>query len=167
MYRGRVRWAFPWRVVADDGELVVLHLAPGAEGVSMGRDENGRYIDRWITDEAPRPYTWHTQHVLSVTRRGEAHSRWLLWSEEWEFRGWYVQLQAPLVEHDGAIETTDHALDIVVRPDGHWYWKDEDDFAEARALGAFSDEEAAAIRAEGERVIAERPWPTGWEDWRP
>jgi hypothetical protein len=23
------------------------------------------------------------------------------------------------------------------------------------------------VRAEGERVIAERPWPTGWEDWRP
>jgi hypothetical protein len=24
-----------------------------------------------------------------------------------------------------------------------------------------------AVRAEGERVIAEAPWPTGWEEWRP
>jgi hypothetical protein len=26
---------------------------------------------------------------------------------------------------------------------------------------------AAKVRAEGERVIASEPWPTGWEDWRP
>jgi len=26
---------------------------------------------------------------------------------------------------------------------------------------------AAEIRAEGARVIAERPWPAGWEGWRP
>jgi hypothetical protein len=26
---------------------------------------------------------------------------------------------------------------------------------------------AARVREEGERVVAERPWPTGWEDWRP
>lgn len=47
-----------------------------------------------------------------------------------------------------------------------WAWKDEDDFAEAQALGIL-DPAAAAIRAEGETVIAERPWPTGWEEWRP
>jgi hypothetical protein len=33
-------------------------------------------------------------------------------------------------------------------------------------LGFFSTEQAAAFRAEGERVIAEWPFPTGWEDWR-
>ena len=27
--------------------------------------------------------------------------------------------------------------------------------------------DAAAFRAEGERVLAEWPFPTGWEDWRP
>jgi len=40
-------------------------------------------------------------------------------------------------------------------------------FAEAVRLGAFTAEQAAAVRAEGERVIAARPWPTGWETWRP
>ena len=167
MFRGRVRWGFPWRVVADDGETIVLHLAPGAEGVSMGRDSDGRYVDRWIADDPARPHTWHTRNVVSVTRRGAAHSIWLLYDEGWEFEAWYVQLQSPLVERDGALETTDHALDIVVAPDGTWEWKDEDDFAEARALGAFDDEEAAAIRAEGERVLGAKPWPTGWEEWRP
>jgi hypothetical protein len=56
---------------------------------------------------------------------------------------------------------------VIVEPDGTWRWKDEDDFAEAQALGIFTAEEAAAVWAEGEHVIAARPWPTGWEDWRP
>jgi hypothetical protein len=50
---------------------------------------------------------------------------------------------------------------------GTWHWEDEDDFAEAQALGVFTPAEAAAVRAEGERVIAARPWPTGLESWRP
>lgn len=33
--------------------------------------------------------------------------------------------------------------------------------------GQFSPEQAEAFRAEGERVIAEWPFPTGWEEWRP
>jgi len=37
----------------------------------------------------------------------------------------------------------------------------------AVTVGRLSKDEAAALRAEGERVIAERPWPTGWENWRP
>jgi len=64
-------------------------------------------------------------------------------------------------------DTTDWALDIVVEPDGAWHWKDEDEFAEAIELGVFDMAAADAVRAEGERVVAERPWPTGWEDWRP
>jgi hypothetical protein len=34
-------------------------------------------------------------------------------------------------------------------------------------LGIWTQTEADQIRAEGERVIAEAPWPTGWEEWRP
>ncbi|HSP74054.1 MAG TPA: hypothetical protein VLN26_16905 [Gaiellaceae bacterium] len=39
--------------------------------------------------------------------------------------------------------------------------------APLRALGVFDDAAAAEVRAEGERVIAAWPFPTGWEDWRP
>jgi hypothetical protein len=44
---------------------------------------------------------------------------------------------------------------------------EEDELEEAVQLGIWTDTEAVEIRAEGERVIAEHPWPTGWEDWRP
>ena len=167
MYRGRVRWAFPHRVVADDGDRFALYLAPGTEGVLMGRDADGRYLERWMSDEPARGHVWQRHHVLSLTRLGEAHSLWHFWDEGWNFLCWYVQLQAPMLEAAHGLDTMDHALDVVIDPDGTSHWKDEDDFAEAQALGVFSREEAEAVRAEGERVIAARPWPSGWEEWRP
>ncbi len=153
-----------------DEELVaklVLYIAPGADGVWMGRDAQGRYLDRWVGDDPPIPGVWREHHVLSVTRRSDAHSMWLMWSEAWEFRCWYVQLQSPIVRTPTGIETMDHALDMIIEPDGTWHWKDEDDFAVAQDLGVFTPVEAAKVRAEGERVIADRLWLTGWEHWRP
>ena len=64
-------------------------------------------------------------------------------------------------------DTEDHILDIWVERDGTWRWKDEDELEVALETGFVTPEEAAAIRAEGERVVAEWPFPTGWEDWEP
>jgi hypothetical protein len=72
-----------------------------------------------------------------------------------------------MIRKPHAIETTDHALGVVIGPDETWHWKDEDDRAEAQQLGVFTPGEAAAVRQEGERVIAGRLWITGWETWRP
>jgi predicted RNA-binding protein associated with RNAse of E/G family len=99
---------------------------------------------------------------------GASHSIGVFWDDETDdFRGWYVQLGDPLRPSRFGFDTMDHALDVWIRPDGSWEWKDEDDFAEAQELGVFTPEQAAAIRAEGERVLAARPWPTGWEEWGP
>ena len=167
VYSGRVRWALPWRVIADEPRQLVLYVEPGVAGVSLGRDADGRYMDRWVSDDPPTPVVWHEHHVLAVTRPQDAHSIWLMWTPTWQFKCWYVQLQSPVVRRPNAIETMDHALDVVIEPDGQWHWKDEDDFAEAQRLGVFTPGEAAAVRREGERVIAERLWITGWEHWRP
>ena len=108
-----------------------------------------------MSDEPPRPHVWQRHHILSLTRRGDAHSLWHFWDEEWNFVCWYVQLHTPVVETKGGFELTDQALDVLVNPDGSWRWKDEDELAEARALGIFTPEEGAAVK----------PWPTGWEGW--
>jgi hypothetical protein len=133
----------------------------------MDRDPDGRYLERWARGDAPRPHVWNTHHILWLARRGEAHMLGLYWDEQWRFRGWYVNLQAPLERTPLGFDTTDRALDVWVEPDGAWVWKDESDLAEAIALGVLTEAEAESVRAEGERVIAERPWPTGWEGWRP
>jgi hypothetical protein len=86
-----------------------------------------------------------------------------------EFAGYYINLQAPLRRTPIGYDSFDHVLDIVVAPDRSWRWKDEDEFEEAIQLGLLTPNEAADIRAEGERVIADLPslLPTGWENWRP
>ena len=86
----------------------------------------------------------------------QAHTTEVSWDLDWRHLGWYVNLQAPLVVDGSRFDTMDWALDIVVEPDWEWSWKDEHHLAEADA-----------VRAEGERVVAACPWPTGWEDWRP
>ena len=88
------------------------------------------------------------------------------------FRGWYVNLEQPFVRRNGAVDTSDWILDLWVHPDGTWSWKDEHEVPVAVAAGTISADEAAAARAEGERVIelVERwasPFSDGWEHWRP
>jgi hypothetical protein len=46
-------------------------------------------------------------------------------------------------------------------------WKDEEELHARVSRGRFTEQEVAAIRSEGERVPAERPSPTGREDWQP
>jgi uncharacterized protein len=138
---------------------------------TVGRRPDFRLIDylqqfrtgEWTYVE----HTWRDFHRLRITQWKRAHSLSLLWDAGWNFRSWYVDLQEPLRRTQLGFDTRDQALDVVVEPDGSWQWKDEDHLAELTRLGAFTSAEAAAIHAEGERVIDERPWPTGWEDWRP
>jgi predicted RNA-binding protein associated with RNAse of E/G family len=113
----------------------------------------------------PAPKRLSRTRALGVADR--AHSLSVLWDAEWNFRSWYVDLQEPLRRTRLGFDTRDQALDVVVEPDGTWHWKDEDHLAELTRLGAFTAAESAAIRAEGQRVIDARPWPTGWEEWRP
>jgi uncharacterized protein len=168
IFRDRVRWTFPHTFVGDrDGTLALL-LRPGTAGKHTPRDETGSYMADWGSSVPPHDHVWFGERVLWLARRGEAHMLGLFWNDEMhEFNGWYVQLTTPLRESRFGWDTCDRALDVWVEPDGRWEWKDEDDLTEAVTLGYFTADEAAAIRREGERVIAAKPWPTGWEDWRP
>lgn len=168
IYRGHVRWCWPHHYVGQWEGREGLYCQPGSRGKLMKRVAGKGYLDYWVTDAPAFDYVWERSHVLRFMREGDSHTVELFWDVEWSFLGWYVNLQAPLVIRGDRFDTTDWALDVVVEPDGTWSWKDEDDFERAIELGVFVDAAGAAtVRAEGERVIAERPWPTGWEDWRP
>lgn len=167
VYRARARWGLPQLLVEETADHVVLFSPIG----TVGRRPDFSLIDylqqyrsgEWTFVE----HTWREFNRLRITRWGRAHSISVLWDADWNFRSWYVDLQEPLRRTRLGFDTRDQALDVVVEPDGRWQWKDENHLAELTGLGAFTPEESAAIRAEGDRVIAERPWPTGWEDWRP
>jgi hypothetical protein len=107
-------------------------------------------------------------HCLRTTRFGAAHSVDHYWdAATGEFLCWYVNLQEPLRPSPVGFDTRDQALDVVIEPDGTWSWKDEDHLAAAVERKHFMPREAAAVRAEAERVIEAWPFPTGWEAWRP
>jgi len=163
---GKIRHASPHYVVHEDRDLVVLWLPVGTHmkrPVSAGRPIRGQADRDWELYD----HVWHSIGDLALMRWGPAHSLHLHWGESGEFGGWYVNIQEPLRRVPLGFETDDLILDICIDPDGSWSWKDEDELEQAVALGRFTDDEARAIRAEGERVLAEKPWPTGWEEWRP
>jgi len=167
VFRGILTWAVPHRLVFRNDAVVALYVAPGTPAKITGRDGDGRYLDRWGNGELG-DHVWQWHGVLRLSRLNEAHSVDLYWDgSERAFLGWYVNLQEPLVEDALGFHTRDNVLDLWVEPDGSWQWKDEDELVEAVERGYFTPAEASAIRAEGERVLADPPWPTDWEDWRP
>jgi uncharacterized protein DUF402 len=155
VWRDEIFLAFSVRVVQDAPDLLVTWLAPGTP-----------YKRPAVRDQLPfhqplvdRP--WTPPGTLQLTRPGAAHSIWIF------DHGWYVNLQEPLRRTSLGFDTCDQLLDLVRSREGGWRRKDEDDLAESVRRGFLSNDEAAAIRAEGERVIAADPFPTGWEDWEP
>jgi hypothetical protein len=158
---GHVRFAMPHIIVEQTAEHVVLWLPPGARGkIFAGRPLHElESLDE--ADWSLRDKAWDGSGVLKVHRFGTHHS-------VWHFEdGWYVNLEEPWRESRLGWDTRDLALDLVVSRDGSWRWKDEDHLAAAVERGWIARDQAILVREEGERVSAARPWPTGWEDWRP
>jgi hypothetical protein len=89
---------------------------------------------------------------------------YVFWHPHWEVEHWYVNFERPLERTELGVDTFDWKLDLIVHPDGSYRWKDEDELEQAAALGLLDADE---VRAEAADVLAEWPFPTGWEDWRP
>ena len=88
------------------------------------------------------------------------------------FRGWYVNVQTPFRRMPYGVDITDLTLDIIVRPDYSWYWKDVDEIERAVQVGACSEEMAASIWRAGEDAAAmiearQSPFDDEWINWRP
>ena len=102
-----------------------------------------------------RPSTWRDGGVLILTPPGAFHSVCWFFTSSGSFHGWYVNLEAPRGRWASGYDVQDHALDLWVWPDYRWEWKDEDEFAERTGHPLFwPHDQAPAIRAEGERMIA-------------
>jgi hypothetical protein len=170
----------PCRVVRDDERGLVLWLAPGtpvlrtvlADGRDVRDVPMSQRFDYYRHGRATRLDTWHGQGVLGIVRPDVPWAVWLFWTEEWDFRGWYVNLEAVEERGDRSSVTEDHLLDLIVTPDRTITWKDEDELAAAVAGRRFTAEQADQIRADARAAEAVvRAWGSpfcdGWESWRP
>jgi Protein of unknown function (DUF402) len=164
IWKGRVWKARPWIVVHDRPEQLAFFIPTGTptkvpEGSGIPRNS-------WTLTDGTFKHD-----ALRLTAPGLAHSVLLFWRGG-TFRSWYVNLESPLRRSAVGFDYLDQELDIVVEPDRSWHFIDEDEFEEAQRLGVIGPDEAAAVRAEADRVIGrierwEPPFCDGWEDWRP
>lgn len=169
----------PVRIVEHDPNRTILFLMAGsplkaratATGERISRelplDERERRIASLADDE------WTGNHALMIHEPHRLGAVWLFWREtDWQFEGYYVNLQAPLEASVAGFDTADYLLDIVVGPDLTWAWKDEDEFEEALETGLIPPVLLHAVKADGRRFAREiegRRWPFGHDvdQWRP
>ncbi len=108
-----------------------------------------------------------------MTIPGAKYSVLIFWDlPDMRQSSWYINLEDPLRHTAFGFDFLDQFLDVIVKPDlSCWRWKDGDELQEAITLGLISVERAAAMRKEGEKVVAylqsgKSPF-NGWENWRP
>ena len=160
-------WAWlevPVVVVRDEPDLLVTYLPEGAP---------------FTFPPGPEPHPWSTRRaweghgVLMLQRPGEAHAVWVFWHGPYrEFSGWYLNLQEPFRRTAHGYDTQDLELDLILHADGRIEWKDVELLEQRVEEGRFTQDQAHAIRAEGQRVHAElssgrRWWDAYWALWEP
>ena len=158
---GRVWRANVCRLVEERNGLLVL-WSPRGIARRLPLDDAGDEIRipraEWRLGE--RPTVWDS---LGLFRPGERHSLWHYWVDG-RFTHWYVNFERHLGRSPVGWDYVDDKLDLVVEPTGEWRLKDEGELEQAHAAGLL---DAAAVRAEAQRLLADPPWPTGWEEWHP
>ncbi|GAA2127922.1 cytidylyl-2-hydroxypropylphosphonate hydrolase [Streptomyces synnematoformans] len=167
----------PVTVVRDDTETLAVWVAPDtecvrpvlADGTELHREP---LVTRYTKPHRPHRTRWFGAGVLKLARPGEPWSVWLFWENDWNFKCFYVNLEAPRVRWSGGVDSEDHYLDLVVHADRSWEWRDEDEFAAAQRAGLMSAPRAAAVREAGRRAVDAvqawgPPFSGGWERWRP
>jgi hypothetical protein len=148
-----------------------FYLAPGSRWLNDPRDHGEvRFLDgSWELEPKVRD-----RPVLSFAFPETPYAVLLTWSVDWDFEGYYVNIQSPLrIADDEALEYTDWFLDARIPPARDTYaWKDDDELEEAVAAGLLSGAEALDVRWAGERAIEqvllhEPPFDEDWSAWRP
>jgi len=173
---GTVAQAIPARVIENSERVLAFHIADDTtiKSVPDIAPEDRVAALNSLAPAAERPRLdrpWHND-TIRLHFRGEPFSIWLLFGSDWKFNWWYGNLEAPFVDTPIGIDTRDHALDVAARPDGRWWWKDEEEFLRRLELGIDSVEHHARVWDAGHEVIrrlesSEYPFNADWERWRP
>ncbi len=133
----KVAGVFPMHVVRHDETGLMLF---GAEGdhfwypsMPDGRMMREVPLAEWVATD--KPFTLAVRHHSLLSW----HPPGVDWSVRFFFQGgsftsWYVNLEVPIVLWRDEVlaggDTIDWDLDVVVKPDRSWRWKDEEEFAQ-------------------------------------
>lgn len=168
-----VQTVWPWTVVRDEPDLIVLYLPVGTIGKQRTGDRGGprdRMMVRWDGGYRDRP--WHSVNVIRLYREEDDFSLWLARDGATGDVAWrYINLEDPWRRTSIGFDSCDRWLDLGAWPGEDWQWKDEDEIEWLVANGRLGQDVAAAIRASGERALAlvrggERGIARKWSTWR-
>lgn len=176
--QGRLAFMKLTTVIADDEDGLRLWLAEGSPYWRImapdGRTEHDATIEELGSDAELKRLTWSGTELMIWIPPGD--SRYSVWwffdAATGEFDHWYANLEAPVRRFPRGLDSEDHALDIRAYPGGKWQWKDEGELAARTGQpGYWTAEQAAAVRAEGERLAVlieagEFPFDGTWCDVR-
>ena len=182
----------PMRVVRDDERGLVAWLAPGTPQLTKRYADGSGLRDvplaeRFVRDpqRVQARARWLGAGILRIAPAGKPWSVWLFWDvpdgvdpadaaghDQWDFVGWYLNLETAHHRSGHDTFTGDHVLDLWIEADGSVNVKDADELEAAEQVGRLDAEQVAAIRRNadhGRASFAAREWPFDeeWTQWRP
>lgn len=189
VYRGKVRSAWPMRVISDDGSTLALACWAGTEltsesgnaaawrnGDRQGSAHVQSVVDQSMAELLAGEWTLGTSVLGEVTLLGfQLPDVWfsvlLFFGKDGAFSKWYVNFEHPYDRTEVGVDTWDLTIDLIFDPDGTHHWKDVEEYAQARHLGLITDAEHAEIeQAKGQAFAMfdrrEGPFDERWLTWR-
>jgi len=170
-------------VVKDGPKQTVLLLMPGAECAfpegywrwkkNRDRSNGTRWQEARSERLQLRKFAWQTNRVLIFLEPEKYYACFLFWDQaEDQFNSYYINFQLPYRRSHCGFDTLDLDLDIVIDPQYHWIWKDEEDYQEGIREGGILDEWVQGIERSKTEVferINRRADPINgsWLTWRP
>ncbi|MEQ7128670.1 DUF402 domain-containing protein [Actinopolymorpha sp. B11F2] len=171
-------------MVADDEPGLLIWIAKDST-VMRRVTENSEptrhlpYAQELQTPTTLQPMPYFRFGTLILTPPDSDHSVWWGFDAPGDHIGWYINLESPGSRWAGGIDLFDLALDVLVKPNGQWEWKDEDELAAQTGDPMFwTEQEARTIRARAEavtRAIERKAFPfdgtwcdfVAHPDWEP
>jgi len=170
-------------VVKDQPEETVLLLIPGAqcafpEGYwrwKKNRDysQGTRWQEARQEHILHREFAWQRNRILMVLEPEKYYSWSIFWDHDSnQFGCYYLNYQLPFQRSHCGFDTLDLDLDIVIDPQYHWKWKDEEDYRVAIREGSIQDEWIKGIEKSHEEVFErinkhDYPLDGSWLRWQP
>lgn len=171
---GRIEMCWPTRVVEDSDKLLALFIAAGtpflADPKKTAAEKRAGNSGRLPAHEV----VWH-KDTLRLMLPHASHSVLLFWEGEGSARRlskYFINMEEPFRRTACGFDTQDHTLDVVVTPALQWSWRDEQELDSHVHTRFYTQELAAATRAEGRRAIelieaGTHPCLQGWPQWSP
>ena len=178
IYNQRIWHAMPMIVVKDSPQETALALLPGSDGFapedySKGKQNGKRrwnFVDKpWKLDK----HIWHTNRVLVLVEPQKYYSIDHFWNHDLnKFECYYVNFQLPFQRGHCGVDALDLELDLVIKPDLSYEWKDVDEYQKGIDSGIIPYEWTQEIESAKKEILEKLagrkyPFDGSWLNWLP